>query len=410
MRQDWICCQLGAREHFSVPRAVQACGALEHLITDLWVHPDNLVYPLLPRRVRERFHAELDQARVHANNGGALALEAALRCRNVKGWDRVLRRNQWFQNWVTRTLRAIPRAEPGQTRVLFSFAYTAQKPFKVAKAMGWSTVMGQIDAGPVGIEACAREERKSGTQLENTPPAAYWDSWREECGLADLIVVNSHWSASALQIEGVPSDKIRIAPLAYDPVDTKSFRRHYPASFTHQRPLRALFLGQVTSGKGAAAILGALDLLGDDEPVEVSFVGARRIHIEQRWLASPRVRWVGPVARSETSHYYRQADLFLFPTVSDGFGLTQLEAQSWKLPIVASKFCGSVVQDGVNGILLPEVSPLAIVEAVRSCVRDPVRLANMSERASTANYSLARLQAELLEIGSQLTERSRSRG
>ena len=57
------------------------------------------------------------------------------------------------------------------------------------------------------------------------------------------------------------------------------------------------------------------------------------------------VRWIGPVSRAKTAAFYRQADLLVFPTFSDGFGLTQLEAQAWKLPIIATKFCGDVVQD-----------------------------------------------------------------
>ena len=59
----------------------------------------------------------------------------------------------------------------------------------------------------------------------------------------------------------------------------------------------------------------------------------------------PQVRWAGTVSREDTARYYRDADVFLFPTYSDGFGLTQLEAQAWKLPIIASVFCGAVVED-----------------------------------------------------------------
>lgn len=63
------------------------------------------------------------------------------------------------------------------------------------------------------------------------------------------------------------------------------------------------------------------------------------------------VRWIGSVPRSATAMYYQLADVFLFPTLSDGFGLTQLEAQAWKLPIITSKFCGEVVKDRVNGAI-----------------------------------------------------------
>ena len=56
------------------------------------------------------------------------------------------------------------------------------------------------------------------------------------------------------------------------------------------------------------------------------------------------------------SKFYKEADVFILPTLSDGFGLTQLEAQSWKLPVIASRHCGEVVRDGENGVVLEEVS------------------------------------------------------
>ena len=39
---NWICCQLGAREHYAVPRALHQRSSLDYLITDTWVRPDSL--------------------------------------------------------------------------------------------------------------------------------------------------------------------------------------------------------------------------------------------------------------------------------------------------------------------------------------------------------------------------------
>lgn len=90
------------------------------------------------------------------------------------------------------------------------------------------------------------------------------------------------------------------------------------------------------------------------------------------------MRWVGAVPHEFAAQFYRGADLFLFPTFSDGFGLTQLEAQAWKLPIVATKCCGSVVEDGRNGWLLSEITPAAIAAIIRRCRMDPSRLQELS--------------------------------
>ena len=47
-------------------------------------------------------------------------------------------------------------------------------------------------------------------------PPEYWTFWREECKLADRIVVNSEWSREGLVRGGVPAEKISIIPLAYE--------------------------------------------------------------------------------------------------------------------------------------------------------------------------------------------------
>ena len=39
----WICCQLGAREHYAIPRALSRVGILEALVTDAWVPPTSIL-------------------------------------------------------------------------------------------------------------------------------------------------------------------------------------------------------------------------------------------------------------------------------------------------------------------------------------------------------------------------------
>ena len=54
--------------------------------------------------------------------------------------------------------------------------------------------------------------------------------------------------------------------------------------------------------------------------------------------------------------------------MSDGFAITQLEAQAYRLPVIASKFCGKVVENGFDGIVLDEPSATCIAHAVRDCI------------------------------------------
>jgi glycosyltransferase involved in cell wall biosynthesis len=75
------------------------------------------------------------------------------------------------------------------------------------------------------------------------------------------------------------------------------------------------------------------------------------------------------VDKATAEALYRESDVFLFPTLSDGFGLTQLEALGHGLPVIASNYCGQVVENRVNGLVLPEVT----AEAVAACVADLAR-------------------------------------
>jgi glycosyltransferase involved in cell wall biosynthesis len=162
-----------------------------------------------------------------------------------------------------------------------------------------------------------------------------------------------------------------------------------------QRPLRVLFLGQVILRKGIIRLLEAAQILRD-QPVEFWIVGPLLIDSHQWSL--PNVRWLGSVPRSATAQYYQQADVFLFPTLSDGFGLTQLEAQAWQLPLIASQFCGDVVKDQVNGLVLSDVSGVAIAQAIAKYLQAPKTLKQHSENSTASDFPLHRLSTLLDKI------------
>ena len=174
--------------------------------------------------------------------------------------------------------------------------------------------------------------------------------------------------------------------------------RQYPDEFDEQRPLRVLFLGQINLRKGVARLFDAIRLL-KDEPIEFQFVGPAQISIPDDIRSNPRVRWFGGVSRGETASFYRRADVLIFPTLSDGFGLTQLEAQAYGLPIIASRDCGDVVRDGVNGLRLPDLSGESIADALQRCLCEPDRLRTFAENAiQSEKIDLNRLAQALLEL------------
>jgi len=384
--QSWICCQLGAREHYAVPRALKLGGLLDVLITDLWMKP-----------LIGRFHPDLADARVVAPNILALTFELKAQLARENGWKLISRRNQWFQKQAVGQLAHIHNGH----HIVFAYSYAAKEIFEFARERGWRTVLGQIDPGPKGERVVSSFQQTSPIAPTHSEPApkAYWDNWRDECSLADQILVNSQFSKDELIAEGVAAEKLRVIPLAYEGGNkTLPFQRHYPRAFSAERPLRVLFLGQVDLRKGVAQLLEAVKLL-TGEHVEFWFVGPMQIRVPQDLKLHSQVRWFGVAPRVSVDSYYRDADVFIFPTLSDGFGLTQLEAQGWKLPVIASRYCGEVVRDQVNGVVLEEVSGEAIAQVIRGFLRSPERLSAMSVRSGVdERFSLTKLAESLKQL------------
>ncbi len=403
----WLCCQLGAREHYAIPRALLRLGTLEYLLTDAWVRPSSFLAIFCGRRSKlaERFHSELRNARVKAFNSSLMWFETIARARGLSGWTNIVARNRWFQRKVVSFLSSQPSTLDSQP-ILLSYSYTALEPFRYAKANGWKTVLVQIDPGPEEEKIVAEEVARVPTLGRGwqPAPAEYWASWREECKLADGIVVNSEWSRKGLMREGIRSEKLSVIPLVYEPAEVGDQNsdvtqvRSYPARFTNSRPLRVLFLGLINLRKGIARLLEAARILRD-EPVEFWMVGPVEIANAGTIGDTGRVKWFGPVTRKQSADFYKSADVFILPTLSDGFAITQLEAQAHGLPLIVSRSCGEVVQHNVNGLLLDDPSAEAIESAIRFCLQNPNELARFSRRSTVGeDYSVALLGERLFAV------------
>jgi len=408
---SWICCQIGAREHYAIPRALNQQGQLVGLITDAWIKPNS---PLnyLPKsylnNLRERFHPELSKVSVYSFNQSLFQFELGQKIQKNTGWSKIINRNHWFQEKALEILKQYAPQLNSQTTI-FAYSYAALKIFRYAKNQGWQIVLGQIDPGITEEQIVKQEYIKYPEYQSDWQPAPsqYWDDWQAECRLADRILVNSLWSSQALQKVGITKEKINIIPLAYqlpecglakgEALHDRDFVRTYPTAFTPQRPLKVLFLGQIILRKGISALIEAIQLL-KEEPIEFWFVGSLGI-TRPPTTDNQKVKWLGAVPRSMTAKYYQEADIFLFPTLSDGFGLTQLEAQAWQLPIISSQCCGAVVKNKINGLILENVTAEEIFHALKFCQQNPQQLQKFASQSSlTSDFSLQKLSHRLQAI------------
>jgi glycosyltransferase involved in cell wall biosynthesis len=161
-------------------------------------------------------------------------------------------------------------------------------------------------------------------------------------------------------------------------------------------PLRVLWLGNVTLRRGIPYLLEAARLL---ESTDIRFTIAGTLYIREGKAASApsNVEFLGRVPRAETAALYAQCDLFVLPTISDGFALTQLEAMAHGLPVIATTHCGRVVTPGVDGEIVPICDGATLAETILEFDKNRDRLHAMSEAAleKSRQYSLETLASNL---------------
>lgn len=374
---SWYVCQIGAREHYAIPRALKQVGVLAGLITDFWV-PPSFALSRLPKsqRLRERYHQDLAGSQIHAPNKRMLVHEVFRRLKRKALWPGIISHNEEFQRRAIRILSAEESQwKQSSPPTLFSYSYAARNLFKWAKDRGWKTVLGQIDPGPEEERIVTKEHRRYPALPSSWEPApeTYWESWREEVHLSDRIIVNSEWSKRCLHKQGITTKNIEVIPLVYNEKDRQEINLNKPQktiSYTEKRKFKLLFLGQVNLRKGIVRLLDSMRLLLD-EPVELTIAGPTDINFTV-WEDLPNIRCIGPIPRSQVGLMYEQADCFILPTLSDGYALTQLEALSYGVPVIASDRCGEAVSHGINGWVLSRIDSQSIAAAIKNAMNNPI--------------------------------------
>jgi len=382
----WIVVQLGSREQYNVARALHASGKLHTMITDLW-SPEESILRKLSSRSASRYHSSLSGANIVSFNmrmviGNMFDRYTGSRFKQAYGMiaDQTFSKVAlaYLENNNARFKRE------GVTHI-FAYNYYSAEIFKWAKKNGYTCVLGQIDAGP----AAGKLVKKLAIQY-NVDPSQFHDhyeeylpKWQIETGSASIIVVNSEWSRKLLVEEGVDNGKIKTIPLAFESNTGKSISKKV-AAFSADQPLQVLFLGSMQIQKGVIEAFEAAKLL-TGSPVRFTFAGSMKMPTELlSRMPDENCQWIGFQNRSQVAQLFEQHHVLLFPTHSDGFGLVQLEAQANGLPVIASTHCGSVVTDGVNGLILENVTATEISAAITKLLNDPGLLNSLAANANVS--------------------------
>jgi glycosyltransferase involved in cell wall biosynthesis len=405
---SWFCAQIGAREHYAIPRALHQTGRLTGLYTDFWAGP--LTRSLLPRHgalgaLASRFHPDLAGAEIKSWNFRALAWEAGLRRgsredgihNTYSGFIEVGRK---FASVVRDQLRR--RAISPKDTVFFAYDTGALETFEWLHEHGITCVLDQMDPSRIEVNLVREEEKRwPGWVVGATEvPEEYFRRREQEWALADRVVVNSEFSRQALIRQGVPADKLTVIPLCYESGFPREDDRR---AVFRQPPLKVLFLGRVILRKGIQHLMEAAKLLRA-EPVHFDVVGPIGISHDAVKSAPPNMTFHGRANRDQAGAWYQQADIFVLPTLSDGFALTQIEAMAHGLPVIATPNCGEVVTDGADGFIVPPRDAISLAKAVHRYLVEPELLIvhRVAALKKSEQFKLGHLVEKILSLEAEL--------
>lgn len=225
------------------------------------------------------------------------------------------------------------------------------------------------------------EEARAGVPIDR--PTA-WMVAREqrEYALADRIVVLSEFARASFARRGLTSDRVSVLPLGVDvgqfrasPADVEARARRVGRGDT----LTVMYAGALSARKGLVDLVA---IARECANLRMRFTLVGPSMSETEALLSTRganITVLGKYDQRDLASVYREADLFLFPTVEDGFGMVLTQAMAAGLPILCTTNCAGpdLVTDGRDGWVLPIRSPGAFAERLRWCETHRDELAAM---------------------------------
>jgi phosphatidylinositol alpha-mannosyltransferase len=179
--------------------------------------------------------------------------------------------------------------------------------------------------------------------------------------------------------------------------------------------LRVLFVGRSEERKGLPVLLRAFEALVEHVPARLSIVGAEPEEV-RRLLPFPELEahldLHGRVSREDLWRHLHGADLLCAPSLAgESFGMVLTEAFAAGTPVVASGIAGysDVVEDGVDGVLVPPGDPQSLAEELQRAWEEPGRLAAMGEAAkkNSARFAWPEVTDRITDVYEQAIEAPR---
>lgn len=366
-----IVVQYGARQMYAFPAALAREGRLEAFYTDFCV--TRTLGPLVgmvPRSLG-RTAAVL--------NLRTPPPEVLGRTRSFPTWTHNMRRAlkrvdqaqrlQAVDDAQERVGRRLLRAGFGDATHVLSIFGEGRGMLEAARDRGLEVVIDvniALSTERILLEAARRHRGWGQTIFFGEVPEADGSHRRPSdyiLGVASRLLCPSEFVRDDLVNNyGVPAERTRLVPY--------SVHESWFALANRPEPGRVLFAGTPDLRKGIHVLAeAALILKARGRRYEFMVAGtvseAVRIRPETAALT-----FLGRLSQAQLRAELACADVFCFPSLAEGSAGTTYEALAAAVPVVTTRAAGSVVVDGVSGLLVPEGDPAALADAVERVVED----------------------------------------
>lgn len=207
----------------------------------------------------------------------------------------------------------------------------------------------------------------------------------KEIDLSQYYLAASNIVKESLIFCGVKEEKIYIIPYG---VDRNKF------TFVPKKPIenkiKLLFVGQVNYRKGLHHLCKVVQNMTNSTELYIAGAIDKKSKIYQSYKDCDNVNFLGFVTRDKLAELYNKCDVFVFPTLGEGYGLVILEALSCGLPCIVSNLAGGndAISDGNNGFVFTAGDDDALRSKIEWFIEHPNEIVRMSCEARNSVSNL----------------------
>lgn len=360
------------------------CGALDAYVTPFAYREDGILahsLNCLPRALGQKLRKELQRRSVRLVPSGLIKtwpFWEVIRMLAVRGgatpvledriWDRL---SHTFDAFVARRFVS-------KTAAVYAYEYCAKTTFERARERGVAAILALSSLSNRSVQALQQAEKVRFPELKGQFDA-YFDGKFEprqrrrddEIRLADVIVTNSNLTKQSYIDAGADAAKVIAVPLA-----SPTALSTVSAANDPNRPLKIVWAGNFTIGKGAHYFLEAWRKLDTKCAANASVYGLVALPERAVRPLPDGIVFHGSVPQSELFAAFEAADVLVFPTLSDGFGLVVSEAFARGLPVIATDRAGAAqfIRQGENGFIIPSADAAALRDRLQWCLDNRQKL------------------------------------